>query len=163
MLLLTDSFGAHDLEQAACRDQMLVLLQKSLHNKSVATDFAVSFPICIQPSKKNRTCYVLMQNQRRKLKPPQRKTFSTCISCISNRKGARVHATSEQCTCIHKDLNCYKAERGESKAQNNNYYIPYLCRKLSLLKVSIKQLLSSATSTLLSYTQLTQTQQKGTL
>lgn len=50
MLLLTDGFGAHDLEQAACRDQMLVLLQKSLHNKSVATDFAVSFPICIQPS-----------------------------------------------------------------------------------------------------------------
>lgn len=85
-----------------------------------------------------------MQNQRRKSNFTQRKIFAGCKSCVSTRKGARLHATHEQYTCIHKDLSHYKAERGESKAQNNIYHIPPPQRKLNLLKVHVRQLLSSA-------------------
>lgn len=70
--------------------------------------------------------------------------FSGCISCVSTRKGARLHATHEQYTYIHKDPNHYKAEIRENKGKNNIYHSPSSHRKLNLLKVSIGQLLSSA-------------------
>jgi len=89
-----------------------------------------------------------MQNQRRKSDSTPRKIFAGCISCVSARKGARLHVTHEQYTCIHKDLNHYKAERGESKAWNNIYHFPSLHKKLNLLKVSRRQWLSSAITTL---------------
>lgn len=118
---------------------MLVLLKKLLCNKSVAINFAVSFSICIQAAWKNRTCHVSMQNQRRKSNSTQKRIFAGCINCVSTRKGTKFHAT-----CIQEDLNHYQTERGNSKAQNNIYLFPSLQSKLSLLKVSVRQLLSSA-------------------
>lgn len=60
------------------------------------------------------------------------------------RKGAKL---PEQHTGIHKDLSHYKAEGGEGKAHNKIYPFPSLHRKLNLLKVSVRQLLSSAITT----------------
>lgn len=48
MAVLCQVRGSEHLEGAVCWDQVLVLLQKLLCNKSAATDFAASSPLCIQ-------------------------------------------------------------------------------------------------------------------
>lgn len=77
------------MKQAACRDQMLVLLQKVFCNKSVAADFAFSFPIYIQAAWKNRTCCFKAKSENRVL--PKAKS----LLAISIRKGVRLHTICE--------------------------------------------------------------------
>lgn len=126
------------------RGQVLVLLQNLLHNKSAATDFPASSPLCAQAARKNRRCYISVQNQRRKLNSTQRRIFAGCTKSDFTGKEARL---PEQHTGIHKNLNHYEAEGGEWKAQNNIYHLSSLHRKLNLLEVSVKQFLSSAITT----------------
>lgn len=64
------------------RGQVPVLPQNLLCNKSAATDFAASSPLHIQAAWKNRTCYVSVQNQRRKLNSTQRRIFAGCINWL---------------------------------------------------------------------------------
>lgn len=85
-----------------------------------------------------------MQNQGRKLNSTQRRIFAGCTNSDSTRKEARL---PEQHIGILKDLTNYRAEGVERKAQTNIYHFPSLYRKLNLLKVNVRQLLSSAITT----------------
>lgn len=92
------------------RGQVLVLLQNLLRNKSAATDFPASSPLYVQAARKNRRCYISVQNQRRKVNSTQRRIFAGCTKSDFTGKEARL---PEQHTGIHKNLNHYEAEGAE--------------------------------------------------